>query len=335
MISQSDLEKRIQLEEKELKKYLNEVVYTILPEQIFSGASMVGGNFTPRLHTKNKYFQNSKYYYSGDFKFIHYTNLPAFLNIINESCLRLSDYNSLDDPQEFAYAHNQFEFIKSSIESKYLKKCFNCISFCEYDENNAPDSFDMWRLYGKDGGGVAFVFSITNNRDVWENYAMSKVYYGDDEIKDFKELDKRHKAYCDNSPISFSEHLFDNTKNRIPFLLYSLLGFHKVSLYKIENEVRLMRMNDPFDIPFRGDNNYYSINKNLEPANYRKLSINKKDQKDFEPAIKIEKMILGYRFNSNDYEKISEIISNASTFKLDYLIKTELSKLRKYFDNHK
>lgn len=48
-------------------------------------------------------------------------------------------------------------------------------------------------------------------------------------------------------------------------------------------------MNDPFDIPFRGDNNYYSINKNFEPANYSKLSIKKKDQNDFVPAIKIEK----------------------------------------------
>jgi hypothetical protein len=71
----------IQNEQKELNRYLQEVVWTILPKQMFSGTSQVGDRYIHRLQNINKYFKDSNYYYIGDLKFIHYTHLHGFCRI--------------------------------------------------------------------------------------------------------------------------------------------------------------------------------------------------------------------------------------------------------------
>jgi hypothetical protein len=332
--SLNNLEFQLQLEHEELEKYLQEVVFPILPNQQFSGSSSSGGKFIPWLQTAYKYFKNSKYFYPEKLRFIHYTNLNSFLNIINEKCLRLSDFNFFNDPQEFTYPFSKFEFTKSSLSTTHLKSCLYAISFCKYDEKSNPDSFDMWRLYGNDGQGVAFIFSMEQNLDYWEDFYLSKVYYGETDIQAFEDLDERHKKFFKTSKISFNEHLFDTGKDRFPFQIFVLPAFHKHSLYKIENEVRLVKLFNPFDYKHR--KHYYSVNKNYDSANYIKLKIN--TQKDIDisernqPKIAIEKLILGYRFTNKNFEKIKKVVEDASVHSESHMITTELSRLKKYFE---
>ena len=171
----------IEFDEKKIddlkKRYLEEVVHPSFPFiKYFGGTSWSNQiNYKPQVsfHLSKAFvnFKGSEYYFSRADKFIHYTSLNNAVNIINDGFFRLNSLAYMDDPQELIYAGNEILGNYEPSELKALKEDVFCISLCEYDENNNPDNFDSWRLYGHNGNGVGIVFKFSSNIEFWSgNY---------------------------------------------------------------------------------------------------------------------------------------------------------------------
>jgi len=305
--------------------YLDLVVRPLFPKAHF-GSLMIWStdkssfqSVTLDLSKLNENYKDSNYFYTGTNNFIHYTSIENVINIINESAIRLYDFNNLDDPNEFSFLYKE---IVNEIEHEKinrLKKQLFCFSLCEYDEFLNPDKFEMWRLYGKDGYGVGLVLGIeSDNQDNWKNYMMSKLQYGQKLKEQVIELKKRHLAFHQAYKDSFHVNNFED-------ITFAISGLHKNEIYQEEKEVRFLYVNEDLK---RNDHHDYHTDPDIYDAynprnirtHYLKLNlfsplyeehINKKEQElekeyvvNYRPKIKIKKIILGYRHKSNQYDLI-------------------------------
>lgn len=143
----------------------------------------------------------------------HYCSTDAFLSIIQNKSLWLSDAKKTNDSSELKYI---FEFFKSTIDeilksygekysseikdtvrqiahstmygliyekaliAKYKKSFICCFS-------EAKDLLSQWRAYGNDGNGVAIGFSsdMLSHIVCDETYGFTKVIYKEKIMKDF------------------------------------------------------------------------------------------------------------------------------------------------------
>lgn len=340
--------------EKKRKEFLNlyveEVLQPILPNARFSSASSFGNPESIHKHAKldvqsdNDIFLNSKYDFgtnSETIDLIHYTTLENAINIINSRSLRMYDLNYSDDPQEYKLIDN---IDKSN--AKNIKSTIFYTSFCEYNETNKPDSFDMWRMYGGSGSGVGIIFKIdTSNYLDWHHHHLSKIQYhennSDNVITQFL---SRHKHFHEK---------YDFSVTNVNSAIYKIIAFHKNAIWESENEVRLLYYDDltrrkPEDLK---DNKrlFLTLNRSYDNSYYRELplycneyliKLNKQFDKNEElislasnimPKVTISKIILGHKFNYELIYKINKVLRDISTYKLGYIIQSELTKHRENF----
>ncbi len=166
-------------------------------------------------------YKNGQYYYDGNQKFIHWTSLQNLTSIINSREIRLYNLHNSNDPTEFEYAAQKLSIPGYSIEhSKTYLFTFSCCE-AELIKNDY-----LWKVYGRDYGGVGIEFTIENDIDATEKYMLSKVYYEIpfDLISLKKDLDVLEKKY------SGAELNID---------LGKLLAYHKHPDYNSESEIRL------------------------------------------------------------------------------------------------
>ncbi len=145
--------------DKIVKEYCN-MVKEFYPGMKFSRRSSFYGGDQPSTCDLEFSFRSSNlngtaYKPINQKYLLHYTNsLQNLLNILNTGFLRLSNLNSLNDPQEFAHMANGINWKdKQLIET--FKTAIHSVSFCNVDDLKKPDKFPMWRLYGGDGNGAA------------------------------------------------------------------------------------------------------------------------------------------------------------------------------------
>jgi hypothetical protein len=129
-------------------------------------------------------------------------------------------------------------------------------------------------------------------------------------------------------------------------IILNLSAFHKVGIYNIENEVRLVKFIEKSGF---GKNVNSQIKIDLDKSNrgvyYTELEIDYKGflngikgnkyqsiLKTMFPYPKIESIILGYRFNQNDRFEIENVLNSITNEYLDYHIDVKISELKKYFD---
>jgi len=142
----------------------------------------------------------------------HYCSVEAFLSIIKNKCIWLSDADSTNDNRELNYVFYDFEKVLDKclqdLDSKYdeLKPIIKRLSLevmkkllsqkipasqytkhflCCFSE--AQDLLSQWRAYGDDGKGVAIGF---NSRQISkmvcdETYGFTKVIYQKKKVRDF------------------------------------------------------------------------------------------------------------------------------------------------------
>ena len=112
----------------------------------------------------------------------------------------------------------------SEAQISTIKDRYFTASFCSYENLNNEY---LWKKYGKDYTGVAIVFSLIDNRDKWENFFLSNVYY---------ELDPKFASFQNEI-----EHLKQKYNNGPSFMndIWRFAGFFKEEHYKDEKEVRL------------------------------------------------------------------------------------------------
>ncbi len=257
----------------------------------------------------NKNLINSPYFYEGKTA-VHFSSFQALSSILSEKSLRLYNLHALNDPREFTFASRIFRLEKKFIED--AKNNLFLTSFCERAILKRPaDEFNMWRLYGHQGKGVAIVFKLVNNPKKWEDFHFSKVSYGDEKRGNFRKL-----------MLLLDE--INKTKPTINGDFGKLCAFHKSKLFKYEFEVRLLfdrrelRTGEGGRIVTKDKNLIFPIIKSdksklidkKEKVLYLQIPIYNKsvnsNQTDT-PLLKIDQIILGYNYSEEANNMIADL----------------------------
>lgn len=307
-----------------------------------SQRSIIDGNITSQQYefsVSQDVIGGSEYNISKESRFIHYTSLNSFCEIINSGELRLFNLHNLNDPYEFNHLIKEYDLKIDQKLIEYFKKRLFVSSFCRYTEDEGDD-FNLWRLYGDNGLGVGIVFEVINQSYDWRSCLLGNVIYDST-----NELSKKIvKA------ISITNEYIRDGLDRIPKLLAQLLLYHKKEIWSVEKESRLSvffehngyNQERDFDNPiFRGTLKTFikpsgvvsscisfpleeKINMERNPSivnsDFEKL-------KEILPRFKIEKVIFGYRYNEKILESIKEYSMHVCSEKWDTYIKYERSKL--------
>lgn len=303
-------------------KYNKEILKkTLLPKGSFtssSGTIKYGKNAIQPINCEipinNSQLINSKYYYEGEKKFIHYTKIENLLSIIREKGVRMYNLNNSNDPQEFNFAAEILKLENNQIDNG--KKNIFSFSMSEINSEYEGENPIMWRLYGNNGYGCAIIFEIVNNPKDWNYFHLSKIYYNEkDDIELFYE---KSNVFQNKYPVS------------LKYDLSRLITFHKDSIWKIENEIRLIGyFKDIFNPKPLSENIFFDLNKTKETSyNFLPLVYNKNDNIEnhlakTNPLLKISKIILGY--NINNIEGINEVIDKLTEKMFNKLIDTKQS----------
>lgn len=333
------------LDNEKIELFITEVIRkNLLPNAKFASAFAMGG----AGHEKFSYasvdlsdaygnYRNSKYYYDGQYKFVHYTSVPKLLSIIRDKKVRLYDLRAMDDKDEFDFGHKVLNKEASYITKEAKKRIF-CLSMCKYELEEKEQSLNMWRQFGQDGNGVGIVLNFARqNRSNWIHYILSQVHYGEQPLKQlyntadaYSEFLKKHKFTIQN---------FDE-------FLYKLFCFHKQHIYKDEKEVRLI-YNSGFR-QFESSKGIADLNGKMQKASYHEIELEWDKWKTFTgdyekyqekakgiyPYLTIDKIIFGYRLSNaakwNIVETLSSYKPNYDTFPT-----FEDSTLIKYFQEIK
>jgi hypothetical protein len=286
---------------------------------------------------ENKYLSKSEYFFKGKLNFIHFTNLFAIQSIISERNLRLYNLHNLNDPREYSFAGNLITFNK---ENKIdAQDNFYLLSMCQPEllTNSTEIEFNMWRLYGSNGQGIAIELSYAECPPLeWKDYFLSTVQYGTESKTKLKELSKLLRQ-------------LDNAKPQVRVDLGQIICFHKSRLFKLEGETRLLF--DARKIKVVGNSRYKSKDGDITSPSIKtdilKSSVGTKEIKYLElpifhekfvpvydnnaiPIPKIERIILGYQFNDN-FKKVATHLADLCKQRLGYIPKIEKSRLTKYY----
>lgn len=296
------------------EQYVNHCHYCILPE------------------IEN--FSQSQYYYKGkSLEFVHFSTLDAVRAIVSSKVLRLYNLYNLNDPREYSFAGDLLPF---NAENKVDAKVnMFLLSMCKTDILRGPTQyeFNMWRLYGKNGDGIALHLDFSlNPLSNWKDYYLSEVYYGSFSKTNLKELNKALIK-------------FENEKPKMTIDLGQILAFHKSNLYKLEKEVRLLydyrqkRVHGPTIYTNNQIKVSPIIKQDIERANSRKdiqfleLPIYHTDFNQVSaqiPIPRIKEIILGHSYIENK-EKVVKELKELCNHSLGYEVRIEQSRLAQYY----
>jgi hypothetical protein len=330
---------------KVISEYPKNVLEDLLPNQMIVGLSSANDcleNF--ELNSKNKYYETSDYFFNPNEKqFIHFTSFDKFKEIISNNKLRLYDLNYADDPHEIVFTIKSAGIDFDKLKYHDLKSKLFSISFCNYKLND-DDEHNMWRLYGKDGTGVGLVFSFHNDCKKWDYFNLSKIYY--DKSNKIAEAFSKHKIFFQNLNAS-NEYRSKIDEDALIYNILQLFAFHKHSIYKSENEFRLLYRFNRYMSQRNSLRRIFTINKANRLSSYIELNLfnNKNDQDNIEnsnnslPLIKLDKLVLGYRYSEKEKNEIEKVIREVYAYNDDiynYMTlfpKVEITSLKeKYFN---
>lgn len=209
-----------------IDRELKEVGRQTFKNAPFTGWSQSGSHFESHLSRYHGDYIGSDYFYEGKRTFFHLTKIQFLFSILNERSFRFYDLNSSTDPSEYEYAAKILKIKKEEIDA--LKRNAFIFSFCPESELSNDH---VWQNYGDNYRGVAIIFEVVNDPEMWLNFHMSQVQY------------KVPNAFND-----YSIKLYDLQKRRnitARIDLSRLLAFHKQEKFEMEKEIRLLTYN-PF-----------------------------------------------------------------------------------------
>ncbi|XOV91514.1 MAG: DUF2971 domain-containing protein [Bacteroidota bacterium] len=276
------------------------------------------------IPSQNATLINSPYFYNNGV--VHFTDIKSLKSIIGTQTIRLYNLHHLDDPREFLFAGDLFAL--KDEEKEDARDNFFIMSFCEakiLQTKEISKEFNLWRLYGENGEGVAIIFSILNDPVDWFEFHISKIIYGAKNRKNFKSLYQMIKELKEEFSVDVD--------------VRKLCTFHKSRIYNIEKEVRILWDRRKMRAG-RKDRTIHDYNnqqifpvvqkKEDSPVQFLSLPIYYYDQNFQErgiPLLRIDEIILGYKHKYNQSLK-NEIEELAKTH-LGYGPKVSFSRLVK------
>jgi hypothetical protein len=260
-----------------------------------------------KIFAQEQYVKERKTYFEDPhetIRMVHFTSLEKLQSIISTRTLRLYNLESMQDPLEFDFFNN---IVKTEYGS-HKKRMYNNDKgdvhvFCgchpsflwqEGQSNEAAhNEFVMWELNGDRGHGVAIEFEITVNSPHFQNI---QVKYGEDEMKEFFELNQRLK---ESQLLEFPNPRFDIDWG-------AMASAFKHEMYKHEHEIRVVIDNREAQgnvgpIPYQGNIRAdFKRNDQLGyQSKYLQFDIVNKGLPSLyhhtKPNIYITKLILGHR----------------------------------------
>ncbi len=240
----------------------------------------------------NKHYKESDYYIQSKDTFIHFSSTKKAASIIEQGEIRLYNLSHQNDNEEYKFAANILGGNPRAYEN--TRRGMYSLSMCNQEIEN---DLTLWRLYGENTKGIAFVFRIVNNPIYWMHYHMSEIQYGEvDKLATYK----RNKADFEKKN-NFEFHLG----------LHRFLGFHKSEQYRVEQEVRLIYIHEEKEHPFSFLPKLVDTSKlpeyipiKLNNSHYNTLPNHSDLTK---PVIEIKEINLGPNF---DNEELSELIKD-------------------------
>lgn len=277
-------------------------------------------------------------------KLVHYTsNLQNVIEILNSGVLRFGSLTSMIDPQEMQFTNRYLGMHFSEKQISELKSTVHSSSFCSISNDEYPDEFPMWRLYGNDGYGAAIIFKVENTNTNWYNYMMAKMQYGDcDAVSRYKDFVEWHESF---------QKKHNNPIQNQPKALTTLMALHKNDIWKHENEIRLLTHTEFDKYTLKEKHPLFSklkhsITRNGELYSFMELPIyrgerfNDLDKRLTEhgepgylfktiPVLRITDIVLGYRVSDNTTHSMIKLMGYySSLYKSDIYLRT--SHLRDY-----
>lgn len=328
-------------DQKAIKHFYSDVLHHLLPNARHQSIGFFGPAETSRasdvridLADSNEINVGSPYFYEKPYKFVHYTTVPALINILRTKKLRLYNLNGQDDKLEFTVPLQHGKKRISEYEIKQIKKKIFTLSMCETSLEDKGQSLSAWREYGDDGQGVGIVLSFKEmNKKDWVFFMLSKVLYDGTSHRKFLALQKLYDEFKIN---------FKLEVNNFDSILYKYYAFHKHSMYKSEKEIRLLYCQGLSDLDEHPC--HYDINRKNEKTTFVELELEwdwDSKAKEFiikqgitpnmvKPVISIDKIIFGYRLSKDSKYEIAEVIQKLTA---NYKMKPNIvdSKLKAQF----
>lgn len=302
------LVEKVELLKNALKKYLPRCRYEL--EEIGTEKYIL------RPLSLNHGLNRSQYFYRENLPIIHFTKLASLKSILTNKNLRLYNLNKMNDPIEFLFAARKLNLSEEEVmEAK--SKVF-CLSTCEetiMNKTNKTNQFNLWRLYGDNGFGVAIYLERVNQAIDWDNYHLGKVCYGiapTDHMKQFRHF----MTVLKESNKTLPEIKFDYGK---------FLCFHKSSIYVVEEEVRLL-----YDGRLAGEDSPVVVTEDaVKDVKFISMGLATGNgcAARTVPELKISKILIGYQYNDREYLKIKKSLSDLALKELGYAVEIKRSNL--------
>jgi Protein of unknown function (DUF2971) len=124
----------------------------------------------------------------------YYCSVDAFIKIVTNKSLRLTNLFFLNDSQEFVWLRNKahcfvktqaqkhpdefgYQYLETLLEQEWQREIY-CACFSEQ-----PDLLSQWRAYGEDGKGFAIGFSTRHLQVLCKSFqgAFANVIYDDEQ----------------------------------------------------------------------------------------------------------------------------------------------------------
>jgi hypothetical protein len=266
---------------------------------------------------------DSDYEFKKGNQLIHYTSVESAYSILNSKRLRLYNLFNLNDGREFEYLLHERGIQISDNVIREIKSQLFISSFCLYNENNRDD-FNMWRLYGKNGSGLAIVFEILNDNYDWKDFLIGKVNY---------DLASSSSEMIKDAMLLLSKYINKGMiLDRMPKLLAAYLLLHKNLIWSIEQEYRLLTYAEIeseslnwFDVygkPSSLELNVWPSKRGQKIVSLSLPIVNRNDIhfEDQYPRLRISKIILGPNADESlmdDLVRLSHLYSNYA-FSVEY-----------------
>lgn len=278
------------------------------------------------IPSENYRLRGKPFYYDKENDFIHFTSLESAYSIINTGFFRLYNLINMNDKMEFEYGQKELQFPHSLETDKENIYCLSMCSFKDITSNETKEHL-LWKLYGKDGYGVIVRISFENNLEFWYNYHLTKVFYDLQNATLIRELQKKtNKEIFDTKLLCFFKHPIYEFESEIRLVFDNRINFRVTQTDKHKNLIYTKTYPDKlhktknisyFQLPI------YNFNKNSSDIY---LAPNVQGLEYEIPKIKINEIILGYRYTNRDLKNIQKKLNSKHT---NFNIK--ITSLKKYF----
>lgn len=319
-----------------IDKEFMDVIYEHIPNKWIPSHGSSDLKFHARLSERNVAYKSSEYFYSGKRKFVHWTNVPNLMSIINSREIRLYNLQKSSDENEFNFAAKQLTIPQDCID--HSKNYLYTFSFCEIKE---VDNQKLWKEYGNNYSGIAIEFEIENDPANWNNFMLSKCYYELPEkfIQLFKELEtlkNKWKGIETNIDLGrlIAFHKHPDFENEVEVRLSSYFPFDNIEAYwkhcntEFIFEKNRPRITDYFGLKLWVNNNSPYLKSNT-PEYDRRLQI-EEEYYENRPKIIINNIKFGENcgIDNSKYSEYRQKLEEVFKLKFGYEINLPLNLIK-------